>query len=65
MKSMKFYIYASNIAIMLFGFIFVFIGFTNVNYILLVLGAALALYGLARLYRMLKAVKQQDVNDDL
>lgn len=65
MKSMKFYIYASNITILIFGLTFVFVGLTKANTILLGLSVFLVLYSLLRLYRMLKAYKQQDENDDL
>lgn len=60
MKSMKFYVYFSNFAIIAFGLLFVGIGFSDMNYTLMGLGTVLGIHGITRLFRMLKALKQRD-----
>ena len=54
MKSMKFYIYVSNIAVLIFSVMFVVYGCMSG------LGIVLGIYGSLRLYRMLKALKSQE-----
>lgn len=60
MKSMKFYIYVSNIAVLIFSMMFVVYGCMHKTYVLTGLGIVLGIYGSLRLYRMLKAFKSQE-----
>lgn len=65
MDRTKFYIYSSNIAIILFGIIFMLYGFTKQMYVLIILGLLLSIYGSFRFYTMLQALKNQFDRDDI